>query len=168
MQQVGLVFLLISGSSEVVDRGSLELCGRHWLCINVRCQLYLIVDWPRFQDTATDAQEGSGVGEMILECLVVPQDHDGGLLIEAKKGYYVFCRSLLGNSSVGEPQILDVGTQMGPGTLRVTRHESTYGYVVFETKENAEAFAKGNAGIISAAEWYIPQEISYVLHLRIC
>jgi len=80
---------------------------------------------------------------MILECLVVPEDHDGSLLIEAKKGYYVFYRNLLGNLSLES------------GTLRITRHESTYGYVAFETKENAEIFVKGNVGIISAAEWYV-------------
>jgi len=92
---------------------------------------------------------------MILECPVVPEGHDGDLLIEAKKGYYVFYRNLLVNPSLES------------GTLRITRHESTFGYVAFETKESAETFVKGNMGTISAEEWYVPREV-YILHLCTC
>lgn len=47
---------------------------------------------------------------------------------------------------------LDIGIQVQSDTLRITRQESIYGYVAFETKRGVEAFVKGNAGIIRAEE----------------
>ena len=82
---------------------------------------------------------------MILQCLVIPQDADTGLLVEPAMGYHVFFRRRLGS----------LGT--GP-TIRMTIHESTYGYVVFETMEHAEQFAMNNKNkidVISREEWYV-------------
>jgi len=60
---------------------------------------------PGFRIQLQIPRRGEGVGEVTLECLAVPED-GRGLLIEAKKGYYVFYRNLLGNPSLGNESTL--------------------------------------------------------------